>query len=70
MRCNVVLASVQVVNARRRRFGHVLRMNENVPARQAMYIAISMRNATRVDNETFVLLLLLFLMHEYKSVCL
>ena len=28
--------SVQVVNARWRLFGHVLRMNENVPARQAM----------------------------------
>ncbi len=35
-RCNVVPASVQVVNARWRLFCHVLRMNENVPARQAM----------------------------------
>ncbi len=29
-------ASVKVVNARWRPFGHALRMNENVPARQAM----------------------------------
>ncbi len=35
-RCNVVPASLQVVNARWRLFGHVLRMNENVPSRQAM----------------------------------
>jgi hypothetical protein len=34
--CGYKPASVQVINARWRLFGHVLRMNENVPARQAM----------------------------------
>ena len=34
--CGVTPASVQVVNSRWRLFGHVLRMDENVPARQAM----------------------------------
>ena len=34
--CGLKPASVQVVNARWRLYGHVLRMNEDVPARQAM----------------------------------
>jgi hypothetical protein len=34
--CGCKPASVQVIKARWRLFGHVLRMNENVPARQAM----------------------------------
>ena len=32
--CVFLPASVQVINARWRLFGHVLRMNEDVPARQ------------------------------------
>ncbi len=35
-RCNAKPASVQVANARWRLFGNVLRMNENVGARQAI----------------------------------
>ncbi len=34
--CGCLPASIQVINARWRLFGHVLRMNEEVPARQAM----------------------------------
>ena len=35
-RCGIQPASVQVVNARWRLFGHTLRLNENTPARKAM----------------------------------
>ncbi len=34
--CGCLPASVQVINARWSLFGHVLRVNEDVPARQAM----------------------------------
>ena len=33
---NLVPASIQVINARWRLFGHILRLNEKTPARQAM----------------------------------
>ena len=35
-RCKVIPASLQVINARWRMFGHTLRMHECTPARQAM----------------------------------
>ncbi len=35
-RCGIMPTILQSVNARWRLFGHVLRINENVPARQAM----------------------------------
>ena len=35
-RCGIQPASIQVLNARWRLFGHTLRMNENTPARKAM----------------------------------
>ncbi len=59
--CLALPASVQAVNARWRHFGHVMRINENVPARQAMTCYLMIK-ATKVDKATFVLLLLLFLM--------
>ena len=37
-RCGISPASLQVVNARWRLFGHTLRMNEGSPAREAMAI--------------------------------
>ena len=36
VRCGIQPASIQVVNARWRLFGHTLRMNEHTPARKAM----------------------------------
>ncbi len=58
-RCNVVPASVQVVNTRWRLFGRVLRVNENVPARQAM--ACYFDDKSHKGRQVFVQLLLLFL---------
>ncbi len=39
--CKAMPASVQVVDARWRLFGHVLQMNKNVPARQAMTCSLN-----------------------------
>jgi hypothetical protein len=67
-RCNVVPASVQVVNARWRLFGHVLRMNENVPARQAMYCYFNEKSHKGRQGNFCTIASVLS--DEFKSVCL
>ena len=57
----VVPASLQVLDARWRLFGHILRMNENTPARKPWYI-IS-RVIRRVEKDHVLLLLLVYLMN-------
>ncbi len=67
------IASVQVVNARWRLLVHVLRMNENVPARQAMeivWIAISMRKVTNKGRQWKFCTIASVISDKYKSVCL
>jgi hypothetical protein len=64
-RCGLQPASIQVVNARWRLFGHTLRMNEHTPARKAMaYYFVNDhkgRNGRRVTISTA-------LSDEYKAV--
>ena len=64
-RCGIPPASVQVLNARWRLFGHTLRMDENAPARQAMAYYFVKDQPGRQGNRVTIASAL---SNEYKAV--
>jgi hypothetical protein len=66
-RCGIMPASLQSVNARWRLFGHVLRMNENVPARQAM--AFFFNEKSHKGRQGNFCTIASVLSDEYKAAC-
>ena len=64
-RCGILPASIQVLNARWRLFGHTLRMNDQTPARMAMAYYFVKDQAGRKGNRVTIATAL---SNEYKSV--
>ena len=64
-RCGIPPASVKVLNARWRLFGHTLRMDENAPARQAMAYYFVKDQPGRQGNRVTIASAL---SNEYKAV--
>ena len=57
----IVPASIQVINARWRLFGHILSLNGKSPAKQAMVSYFDDKKVYKVDLVISVLLLLSYL---------
>ena len=64
---NLVPASIQVINARWRLFGHILRLNENTPERQAMISYFDDKKVHKGRSGNFCTIATI-LSDEYKAV--